>query len=108
MTWPSLCIGDILTQDEPHFVGEIASVLRPGGRFIFITTYMPGLTSPHYWFSRLFNGVMRVRNVLIQPPFIMYYLTFLLPEVEILLHDTGSTWRYATWVSKAYGRRCGW
>jgi ubiquinone/menaquinone biosynthesis C-methylase UbiE len=77
--------GHILQQDEPRFVAEIARVLRPGGRFVFITCYMPPLTSPHYWFSRLFNGAMRVRNWLIKPEFIMYYLTFLLPEVETLL-----------------------
>jgi hypothetical protein len=50
---------------------------------------MPSLTSPHYWFARLFNGAMRVRNFLISPPFIMYYLTFLLPEVETLLRQHG-------------------
>ncbi len=32
---------------------------------------------------------MRVRNFLISPPFIMYYLTFLLPEVETLLRQHG-------------------
>jgi hypothetical protein len=32
---------------------------------------------------------MRVRNFLIKPEFIMYYLTFLLPEVEILLPQYG-------------------
>lgn len=81
--------GHILKQDEPRFVGEIARVLKPGGRFVFITTYLPSLASPHYWFSRLFNGTMRVRNFLIKPPFIMYYLTFLLPEVETLLRRHG-------------------
>jgi hypothetical protein len=64
-------------------------VLRPGGRFVFITTHMPPLISPSYWFSRLFNAAMRVRNFLIKPEFIMYYLTFLLPEVEKLLQCHG-------------------
>lgn len=81
--------GHILRQDEPRFVAEIARVLRSGGRFVFITTYKPSLTSPHYWFSRLFNAAMRVRNFLIKPEFIMYYLTFLLPEVETLLRQHG-------------------
>ena len=81
--------GHILQQDEPRFVAEIARVLKPGGRFVFITTFMPSLMSPHYWFSRLFNGAMRVRNFLVKPPFIMYYLTFLLPEVETLLRRYG-------------------
>jgi ubiquinone/menaquinone biosynthesis C-methylase UbiE len=81
--------GHILAKDEPRFVGEIARVLKPGGRFVFITTYMPPMTSPHYWASRLFNGVMRIRNFLVSPPFIMYYLTFLLPRVERLLRRQG-------------------
>jgi SAM-dependent methyltransferase len=81
--------GHILQQDEPRFVAEIARVLKPGGRFVFITSYMPPLTSPHYWLSRLFNGAMRVRNFLKSPPFIMYYLTFLLPDVETLLRRYG-------------------
>jgi ubiquinone/menaquinone biosynthesis C-methylase UbiE len=81
--------GHILQHDEPRFVAEIARVLKPGGRFVFITTHMPSLISPHYWMSRLFNGAMRVRNFLIKPPFIMYYLTFLLPKVENLLRRHG-------------------
>lgn len=81
--------GHIPQQDEPRFVREIARVLKPGGRFVFITTSMPSRISPHYWMSRLFNGAMRVRNYLVKPPFIMYYLTFLLPEVEKLLRRHG-------------------
>jgi ubiquinone/menaquinone biosynthesis C-methylase UbiE len=83
-----LCFGSfghILPRDEPRFVAGIARALRPGGRFIFITGY-----SPHWWsrravFSQAFNAAMRVRNALLAPPFIMYYLTFLLPNVENLL-----------------------
>lgn len=81
--------GHILPRDEPRFVAEIARVLKPGGRFIFITMYMPPPWSPHYWFSRLFNGAMHVRNFLKKPEFIMYYLTFLLPKVEELLRQQG-------------------
>ena len=81
--------GHILPQDEPRFVAEIARVLRPGGRFVFITMHMPPWWSPHRWMSRLFNAAMRVRNVLVKPPFIMYYLTFLLPEVATLLSRHG-------------------
>ncbi len=81
--------GHILPEDEPRFVSEIARVLRPGGRFVFVTTFMPPILSPHYLFSRLFNAAMRARNFLIRPPFIMYYLTFLLPEVAMLLNQHG-------------------
>jgi SAM-dependent methyltransferase len=81
--------GHILPTDEPRFVAEVARVLRPGGRFAFVTAPMPPAWSLPYWLARGFNGVMRVRNLLVSPPFIMYYLTFLLPEVERLLRHQG-------------------
>jgi SAM-dependent methyltransferase len=81
--------GHILRRDEPRFAAEVARVLRPGGRFVFVTGYMPSVTSPAYWFAHLFNAAMRVRNFLLSPPFIMYYLTFLLPGVRRLLARAG-------------------
>jgi ubiquinone/menaquinone biosynthesis C-methylase UbiE len=79
----------ILTKDEPRFVAEIAKVLKPGGRFVFVTAYMPPLWSPAYWLARGFNAVMRVRNFFKSPPFIMYYLTFLFPEAKRMLEVHG-------------------
>jgi len=81
--------GHILTKDEPRFVSQIAQALRPGGRFVFVTAHMPPLWSLRYWLARGFNGAMRVRNFLLSPPFIMYYLTFMLPEVQTLLEAHG-------------------
>ncbi|HJT78747.1 MAG TPA: class I SAM-dependent methyltransferase, partial [Gemmataceae bacterium] len=81
--------GHILVRDEPRFVGEIARVLRPGGRFIFVTTYPPRAGSLGWLLARGFNAAMHVRNWLLSPPFIMYYLTFLLPAVRVLLERNG-------------------
>lgn len=81
--------GHILAKDEARFVSQIAQALRPGGRFVFVTAYMPPLWSPAYWMARAFNGAMRVRNFLRSPPFIMYYLTFMLPTAQKLLEDAG-------------------
>src|SRR5207253_6352639 len=81
--------GHILTRDEPRFVAQVAQALRPGGRFVFVTSRMPSMLSPIYWLARGFNGAMRVRNFLLSPPFIMYYLTFLLPEAQTLLEAAG-------------------
>jgi ubiquinone/menaquinone biosynthesis C-methylase UbiE len=83
--------GHILQHDEPRFVREVARVLRPGGRFVFVTAYLPPPWSGRYWLARLFNGAMRLRNRLLSPPFIMYYLTFLLPEAQTLLERQGLT-----------------
>jgi SAM-dependent methyltransferase len=81
--------GHVLSRDEPRFVAETARVLRPGGRFAFVTSALPSVWSARYWLSRLFNGAMRLRNWLISPPFIMYYLTFLLPGSAALLRKQG-------------------
>jgi ubiquinone/menaquinone biosynthesis C-methylase UbiE len=81
--------GHILVKDQQQFVRQIAKVLRPGGRFVFVTAYCPPLWSLNYWWRRIFNGVMRVRNLVLSPPFIMYYLTFLLPGLRKLLEDNG-------------------
>lgn len=83
--------GHILEDDEPHFVVSIARVLRPGGRFVFVTGELPPVTSPALWVARGFNAAMRVRNAVIKPEFVMYYLTFLLPRAKRLLESQGFT-----------------
>jgi len=82
-------LGHILTDDEPRFIERIAAALKPGGRFAFVTTQMPPLWSPRYLLSRGFNVAMHVRNAIKRPPFIMFYLTFLLPAARKLLEEHG-------------------
>ncbi|MCH2182957.1 MAG: class I SAM-dependent methyltransferase [Mariniblastus sp.] len=74
---------------ESSFITEIYRVLSPGGRFAFITHRMPSRFSPVYWVARGFNGAMHLRNWLIRPPFIMYYLTFLWPDIQVKLEQAG-------------------
>ncbi|MCA9604265.1 MAG: class I SAM-dependent methyltransferase [Myxococcales bacterium] len=81
--------GHILQEDEPRFVREVTRMLAPGGRFVFITSERPPAYSPSLWVARGFNAVMRVRNALIKPEFIMYYLTFLLPGARWLCEANG-------------------
>jgi SAM-dependent methyltransferase len=81
--------GHILPQDEPRFIERVAAALRPGGRFVFVTGEMPRVWSPRYLLSRGFNSAMHVRNFLVRPPFVMFYLTFLLPEARRLLEKHG-------------------
>lgn len=83
--------GHILEKDEARLVAAVHTLLRPGGRFAFFTARPPGALSPRRWIARGFNAAMRVRNALIEPPFIMYYLTFMLPRATALLEDAGFT-----------------
>lgn len=82
-------LGHFLTDERPILMDRIYRALRPGGRFIFASGYMPPRISRRYWYSRVFNGAMHVRNFLVRPRFIMYYLTFLVPEAKRLLDARG-------------------
>jgi SAM-dependent methyltransferase len=82
-------LGHILPRDESKFVEQIAKALRPGGRFVFITARQPSRLSFIYWMAQGFNAAMHVRNAFIKPPFIMFYLTFLLPAAATLLEEHG-------------------
>jgi SAM-dependent methyltransferase len=83
--------GHFLERDQPRLVAQAAGLLRSGGRFVFVTSHPPGVGSASFWLAHGFNAVMRVRNLLVSPPFVMYYLTFLLPEVRDLLERAGLT-----------------
>jgi ubiquinone/menaquinone biosynthesis C-methylase UbiE len=88
----ALCLGafgHILPRDEVRLVDSVARALRPGGRFVFVTADPPPIWSPLALLARLFNLVMRIRNLMIRPPFVMYYLTFLLPRARKLLLERG-------------------
>jgi cyclopropane fatty-acyl-phospholipid synthase-like methyltransferase len=97
-------LGHILPRDEPRFVERIHAALRPGGRFAFVTADMPPWWSRRALLSRAFNAAMLFRNTIHRPPFVMYYLTFLLPQVrrllethgfEVAVHDDAFAGRYA-------------
>ena len=82
-------LGHFLPSEHESMVRAVRSCLRPGGRFLFATGEMPETTSTRYWFSRAFNAAMHVRNAVWSPPFVMYYLTFLLPQARELLEKEG-------------------
>jgi SAM-dependent methyltransferase len=82
-------LGHFLPSQHEELVRSVRQALVPGGRFVFVTGRMPGMASKAYWISRAFNGVMHVRNALWSPAFVMYYLTFMLPEVATLLERSG-------------------
>ena len=81
--------GHILEKDEPTLLGNIQRALRPGGRFVFPTAEPPPWSSPGLWLGRAFNAAMHVRNALVKPPFVMFYLTMLWPAVRTKLEQAG-------------------
>ena len=81
--------GHILKDQQEHFARQVWDALRPGGRFLFVTAPMPPVVSRAYLISRLFNGAMHLRNALIKPEFIMFYLTFTQERAEEVLGARG-------------------
>lgn len=81
--------GHIEERDEGRFVAGVARALRPGGRFAFVTAEAAPALAPRVLRARAFNAAMRARNALWSPPFVMYYLTFLLPRARVLLEAAG-------------------
>ena len=81
--------GHILENEESLFIQQIHKILKPGGHFFFITTGPLRFWSLSLWRQKIFNGILRVRNFFITPKFIMYYLTFRLPEVKSKLENNG-------------------
>jgi ubiquinone/menaquinone biosynthesis C-methylase UbiE len=78
-------LGHFLPGQQPVLIEQLAKALKPGGRLVFISSHMPTMRSIDYWLSRGFNAAMHVRNALLKPPFIMYYLTFLIPDATRML-----------------------
>lgn len=81
--------GHFLPRELETLVAQVRRALRPGGRFVFVTSDPPAWNARGRWAAHAFNGIMRVRNLLWRPPFVMYYLTFLLPEARRLLEAQG-------------------
>lgn len=81
--------GHIQRTEERRFVRSIYRALSPGGRFAFVTAEKPGWTRPSRWLFAGFNQAMRLRNAIIKPEFVMYYLTFTLGQALPLLADQG-------------------
>lgn len=77
--------GHILPEDQDRFIARIFAALVPGGRFVFVTRVPPTPADRVWWAYRGFNAALKVRNLVLKPPFIMYYLIFTLPRaLEVL------------------------
>lgn len=68
--------GHFLPAERPALFAGARSVLREGGLFAFPLGAPIPPTSPVWWAVAGFDAVMRVRNAVWRPPFVMYYRTF--------------------------------
>ncbi|MFI5967250.1 class I SAM-dependent methyltransferase [Streptomyces asoensis] len=81
--------GHFLPRELPGLFAQVRTALRPGGCFAFPVVAPPRPSSPFFWALLGFDGVMRVRNALWRPPFVMYYRAFRLGEVRRELERAG-------------------
>jgi ubiquinone/menaquinone biosynthesis C-methylase UbiE len=68
-------LGHLLPSERPAVFAGVHRALRPGGLFAFPIGGPPPVTSVPYWALLGFDAVMRVRNAIWRPPFVMYYRT---------------------------------
>ncbi len=83
--------GHFLPRELPGLFAQVHSALRPGGNFAFPLPAPAPATGPLFWTLLGFDAVMRVRNALWRPPFVMYYRTFRLGTVRAELARAGFT-----------------
>lgn len=81
--------GHFEPDDIRRLVREVRRVLAPNGRFVFVTASPPPRLSLSFVLAASFDGIMRVRNALWKPPFVMYYLQFFVDEARRELEAAG-------------------
>jgi ubiquinone/menaquinone biosynthesis C-methylase UbiE len=81
--------GHIPRAREPAFAAGILRALRPGGLFAFVSFSMPRAFTLPWLFGRTYNAAAHLRNLLVRPAFLMFYLTFTLDQARELLARSG-------------------
>jgi ubiquinone/menaquinone biosynthesis C-methylase UbiE len=68
-------LGHFLPRERPALFAGVFRALRPGGVFAVPLGVPSPRTSVAHWVTLGFDVVMRVRNAVWRPPFVMYYRT---------------------------------
>lgn len=84
-------LGHFLPERRPELFREVREVLAPGGRFAFPVAAPARVGSRGYWAMWGFDAAMRVRNAVWLPPFVMYYRTHPLADLQRELRQAGFT-----------------
>src|SRR4029450_9779120 len=84
-------LGHFLPEERPALFAGVFRALRPGGLFAIPMDAPAPVTSFWHWATLGFDVVMRVRNAVWRPPFVMYYRTCPFPAVRDDLAAAGFT-----------------
>ncbi|MFF5978821.1 methyltransferase domain-containing protein [Streptomyces olindensis] len=95
--------GHFLPREVPGLFAQVRSVLRPGGCFAFPLVAPPRPGSLGHCMLLGFDTVMRVRNTLWRPPFVMYYRALRFGDVLRALAEAG--FRVELYPLPEFGRR---
>ncbi len=82
-------LGHFRRRHHRRLLTTVARCLRPGGRFVFATSERPPPWSWRLWLALAFDTAMAIRNAFWRPPFVMYYLSWLLTPTRRLLEEHG-------------------
>jgi SAM-dependent methyltransferase len=96
-------LGHFLPGELPGLFGQVHSVLRPGGVFALPVFAPPRPRAAVFWVLLGFDAVMRVRNAVWRPPFVMYYRAFRFGDVRRELERAG--FRVELYALPGFGRR---
>jgi SAM-dependent methyltransferase len=81
-------LGHIRVSEQEEFFRRVQRALRPGGVFLTVVGNLKG--RPWVYLPALaFDLIMRLRNLLWRPKFVMYYLSFVLPEAARVVERSG-------------------
>jgi ubiquinone/menaquinone biosynthesis C-methylase UbiE len=84
-------LGHFLPTERPALFQGVYRALRPGGLFAVPLGTLPPPASFSHWTLLGFDVVMRVRNAVWRPPFVMYYRTTPVRAVQDDLTAAGFT-----------------
>ncbi|GGQ65353.1 class I SAM-dependent methyltransferase [Streptomyces althioticus] len=96
-------LGHFLPSELPGLFARVYKVLRPGGRFVLPVVAPPRPGSPAQAMLLGFDAVMRVRNAVWRPPFVMYYRAVRFGDLWRGLERGG--FRVKFWALPEFGRR---